>query len=179
MMKKRLLLGVAAAGLIAVGLLGGVVLAQEGKEADTDDAGSQTIFERVADILDVDGVDADALEDAFKQAKHDMETDRVGDFLDGLVEKEVVDRETADSYLEWYGDRPMDLYKTPELLPYGAWKHDFGKWQLSLGKWQFSSKHDVEKRLEQIFKKLDREAPKFWHSGKQFRFYFPKKGSED
>lgn len=177
-MKRKLLAGLIAAVLITAGVVGGVVLAQEDdEESDSDD--SPTFFERVATILGVDGVDADDLEEAFKQAKHDIETDRISDYLDKLVEKEVVDREAADSYLEWYGDRPMDLYKTPDLLPYGGWKHDFGQWQFSFGQWRFSSKHDGKKRLEQIFKKLDMEAPLFWHSGKQFRFYFPKGGTAD
>ncbi len=105
-MKKRFLVGMAAAALLAVGLLGGVVLAQEG---DTDESESKSLFERIAEIVNVDGVNADDVESAFNEARQDMQTERLSAYLDKLVDDEVIDQDTADEYLEWYEDRPEGL----------------------------------------------------------------------
>ena len=147
-MKRKLLAGLVAAALVTVGVVGGVVLAQEGEEEESDSDSSSTFFERVAEILDVESVDADDLEDAFKQAKHDLETDRISEYLDQLVEKEVIDQETADEYLEWYGDRPQSL---PNFgLKRGLGGRGFSSW----------------------LKDESRGGTKVWHFSKHSRSHF-------
>lgn len=165
-MKRRLLAGLAAAAVISVGTVGGVVLAQEGEDTTTEDADSLTIYERVAGILDVDGVDADKLEAAFNQAKHDMQTDRFSESLDQLVVVEVIDQVTADEYLEWHGDRPQGL---PE---------SFGRTHFVLGKRGYGGlRFSIWSMQGEVFENGESDVIKFRHSGRQFRFHFPRAGS--
>ncbi len=113
-MKKKLIAGIAAAALIAVGVMGGVVLAQEAEDSE-----SKSLFERIAEILNVDGVDGDDIESAYNEARQDIQTEKLSAYLDKLVEDEVIDQDTADEYLEWYEGRP-------EGLPNFGTKREFG-----------------------------------------------------
>ena len=135
-MKKRLILGVAAAVLVAVGLLGGVVLAQEAEESDTE---SKSLFERIAEILNVDGVDGDDVKSAYNEAKQDMQTEKLSAYLDKLVEDEVIDQDTADEYLEWYEDRPEGLSNFGSKRGFGG--RGFSSFHGSGGKRGWSSWH--------------------------------------
>ena len=150
-MKKRLIVGVAAAALLAVGLVGGVVVAQEGEESDTDDSESKSLFERMAEVLNVDGVDAEDIESAYNQAKQDIQTEKLSAYLDKLVEDEVIDQDTADEYLEWYEDRPEGLPNFGSKRGFGGrgfssfhkggGKNGWMSWQ-SRGHFSFKSNED-------------------------------------
>ena len=104
---KKLVVGLAAAILVALGVAGGTVLAQSADE----DGEKKSFADRVAEIL---GLDSDTVEDALKQAKSDMQDERTDALLDKAVEAEKITQEEADTYSDWLDDRPEDV---------GEWIH--------------------------------------------------------
>ena len=95
---KKVVFGLLVAALAAVGVMGGVVLAQSA------DAGAGKSFaERVAEIL---GLDSATVEDAMTQAKSDMADERVQTVLDKMVTAGKVTQAQADAYLTWHRARP-------------------------------------------------------------------------
>lgn len=96
---KKLLVGLAAAILVVLGLAGGTVLAQSADE----DTEKKSFADRVAEIL---GLDSDTVESALNQAKSEMQDERTDDLLDKAVEAEEITQEQADAYSGWLDDRP-------------------------------------------------------------------------
>ena len=96
---KKLLIGLAAALVVVVGLAGGTVLAQSADE----DGEKKSFAERVAEIL---GLESDTVEDALKQARSEMQEERTDAWLDKAVEAEKITQEEADAYSDWLDDRP-------------------------------------------------------------------------
>ena len=108
-MKRKWIIAVLALGVLASGMMGGTLLAQ-GSGTD-DDSGSKSFAARVAAILERDEEEVKA---AFKQAKEDIRDEKVQQRLDHLVEQEVIDRNKANEYLEWYRNQPEGV---PPLFP--------------------------------------------------------------
>ena len=96
---KKLLVGLAAAVLVVLGVAGGTVLAQSADE----DGEKKSFAERVASIL---GLDSDTVEDALNQARSEMQDERTDSRLDKAVEAEKITQEQADAYSDWLDDRP-------------------------------------------------------------------------
>ena len=96
---KKLVVGLAAALVVVLGLAGGTVLAQSADE----DGEKKSFAERVAEIL---GLDTDTVEDALNQAKSEMQEERTDAWLDKAVEAEKITQEEADAYSGWLDDRP-------------------------------------------------------------------------
>ena len=96
---KKLVVGLAAAVVVVLGLAGGTVLAQSAEE----DGEKKSFAERVAEIL---GLEADTVEDALNQAKSEMREERTDTWLDKAVEAEKITQEEADAYGDWLDDRP-------------------------------------------------------------------------
>ena len=96
---KKLVVGLAAAILVALGVAGGTVLAQSADE----DVEKKSFADRVAEIL---GLDSDTVEDALKQARSDMQDERTDAWLEKAVEAEKITQEEADAYSDWLDDRP-------------------------------------------------------------------------
>ena len=93
---KKLVVGLAAAVVVVLGLAGGTVLAQSADE----DGESKSFAERVAEIL---GLDTDTVEDALNQAKSEMQDERTDAWLEDAVEAEKITQEEADAYSGWAG----------------------------------------------------------------------------
>ena len=104
---KKLVVGLAAAIVVVLGLAGGTVLAQSAEE----DGEKKSFAERVAEIL---GLESDTVEDALKQAKSEMKDERTDAWLDKAVEAEKITQEEADAYSDWLDDRPEGV---------GEWLH--------------------------------------------------------
>ena len=96
---KKLVVGLAAAIVVVLGLAGGTVLAQSADE----DGEKKTFAERVAEIL---GLESDTVENALNQAKSEMQDERTDAWLEDAVEAEKITQEEADSYSDWLDDRP-------------------------------------------------------------------------
>ena len=108
--KRGWILAVILAGLMVVGIGGGVILAHGGVKGvggfGRGAGDGESLTERVAEIL---GVEESALEDALTQAKRAMANDAVRARMDAMVEKDLITQEEADEYVEWFESRPEFL----------------------------------------------------------------------
>ena len=122
MLKKRWVYALILTGILAVGVSGGVILAQSGEE----DGNSpfETFTARVASIL---GIEEGTLEDAISQARRDMADEALQLKIDAAVEKGLIMREEADAYVEWYKSRPDSLqhgYRSLKVRGHGRGHRD-------------------------------------------------------
>ncbi len=102
--KKLVIIGVLVAAVLLVGGVAGVALAQTGSTDNTTPA--NTLLARVATIL---GIDQQKVEDAFTQAKKEMQDEALDNYLAKLVEQGKITQEQADQYKTWWSSRPEGL----------------------------------------------------------------------
>lgn len=117
MNKRRWLYALILTGLLVIGITGGAVLAHGGGE--NGDSPVKSFASRVAGIL---GLDESQVQDAFKQARAEMQDEALQAKLDKMVESGRLTQEEADEYKEWYDSRPDTL--TPG---FGGRKFHFGQ----------------------------------------------------
>lgn len=99
---KKFIVAVLAAAVLLVGGIAGVALAQTG---DANNSSEKTLLGRVASIL---GIDQQKLEDAFTQARTEMQDEA----LQKLVDEGKITQQQADQYKQWLQSRPnMDQYR--------------------------------------------------------------------
>ena len=124
-MRKKWLLAVVAVGILAAGLSVGAVFASGGLSAGDGDGDSpkSTFISKVASILELD---EETVTDAFEQARSELADERVEAMLDAKVEKGLITQEEADEYLEWFQDRPDDVFPMFKRGGPGGWKHGKG-----------------------------------------------------
>lgn len=117
--KLRTKMAVATAGLMVFAIAGtGVAMAQETPPADAPPEQASThqlIIERAAEILEID---ADSLGSAMRQAKQEVDRERldaqVAELLAKAVENEGLTQAEADEILAWWLARPEKA--TPQLV---------------------------------------------------------------
>ncbi len=112
--RKLLILAVLAATVLLVGGVGGVVYAQTGSDNTT--TPGKSLLARVATIL---GIDQQRVEDAFAQAREEMQNEALDNRLKSLVEQDRITQEQADQYKEW-------LQSKPDMSQY---RQQFREWQ--------------------------------------------------
>lgn len=117
MNKRRWLYALVLTGLLVIGITGGAVLAHGGGE--NGDSPVKSFASRVAGIL---GLNESQVQDAFKQARAEMQDEALQAKLDKMVESGRLTQEEADEYKEWYDSRPDTL--TPG---FGGRKFHFGQ----------------------------------------------------
>jgi len=106
--KKKFIFGLLAAIILVSASIGGVALAQGGEE----NGQPKSLISRVADILDID---QQQLEDAFEQARTEMQEEALDNYLQGLVDEGVITQEEAAQYKEWMQSKP-DMTEFKEQL---------------------------------------------------------------
>jgi hypothetical protein len=104
MMKKRLLIPVAATMMVISVFTAGAVMAQEDGTGETPAA--QSFASRVAAIL---GLEEAQVQDAMDQAHREMQDEALRNRLDALVEQGRLTQEQADEYHQWYQSRPEGI----------------------------------------------------------------------
>jgi hypothetical protein len=104
MMKKGLLLPVAATMIVISIFTGGAVMAQENGDGETPVI--ESFASRVAAIL---GLDEAQVQDAMDQARREMQDEALKSKLDSLVEQGRLTQEQADEYWQWYQSRPEGI----------------------------------------------------------------------
>ena len=131
MIKRRKIFLMVAVGVLALGLTGGVVLAQAGgpdRERGHVAAIKMTgglmpkegFAARVAEIL---GLEEQAVQDAFDQAARDQMNEAYRARLDRMVEAGRLTQEESDEQYNWFESRP----ETPlEMRGHGRWGRDSG-----------------------------------------------------
>ena len=97
--RKKFIVTVLLVAMVLVGSTVGVVLAAD----NGNDSQPKTLLARVAEIL---GIDQQKVEDAFAQAKSEMQTEALRNRLQNLVDQGKITQGEADQYLEWQQARP-------------------------------------------------------------------------
>ena len=117
-MRKRWIIITLAAGLLALAITGGAILAHGpgGKGGLSSDAS----ISRVAELLAVEESD---VRDAYVQVRRENEDAALQTRLDKLVEDESITQDLADDIMEWFEDRPEDM--PPGLLRQETGRRDF------------------------------------------------------
>jgi len=115
--KKLVIIGVLVAVLLA-GSIGGVALAQT---ENGDDTQPKTLMARVADIL---GIEQQTLEDAFTQARTEMQNEALDNYLDELVNEGTMTKEQADQYKTWWQSKPDMSQYQQQLREWGEARPD-------------------------------------------------------
>ncbi|MBI4200587.1 MAG: hypothetical protein HY535_08975 [Chloroflexi bacterium] len=103
-MKRRWLFLGLLAGVLALGITGGTVLAQSG-----DSGGGSPLNSFVSRVAAILGLDEAKVQGAFKQAAKEMEDEALQQKLDRMVEQGRLTREQADQIKTWYQSRPEAL----------------------------------------------------------------------
>ena len=107
--KRNMLLVFLTAALLALGITGGAIFAQEAGADDDgahNDSTKKGMASRVAAIL---GLGEQEVEDAFKQAGREMRDERFENRMDRLVDKGQLTEDEAVEAVDWYQSRPEDI----------------------------------------------------------------------
>jgi len=103
-MKKRWFLVPILVGGLAIGIMGGVALAQDDGTGDVSPWSKFT--SRVAVILGLEEAD---VQNAFNQAAREMEDEALQQKLDCMVEQGRLSPEQSDEYGSWHQSRPEGI----------------------------------------------------------------------
>jgi len=111
MWRGKKVMVIALAALLLVGSSVGVVLAADnGDEAmSPPEAQHWALLDRVCEIYEENTgttVDQQALQDAFAQARSEIQAEAMQNRLANLVEQGRITQDEADQYLEWWQARP-------------------------------------------------------------------------
>ncbi len=104
-MKKRWVFVSLVVGALTLGVMGGTILAQ-GAEEEEGKSPVKSFAARVAGIL---GLEQEAVETAFEQAKREMQDERLESRLDKALENGLIDEARKAEILKWYKDRPAGM----------------------------------------------------------------------
>lgn len=108
--KKKFIIAAVLATVVLVGGTGGAILAQNGNEGENQpQARYAALLDRVCAIYEENTgttIDPQALQDAFVQAKSEMQTEALQNRLQYRVEQGQITDEQADQYLEWWQSKP-------------------------------------------------------------------------
>lgn len=107
---KKFIIAAVLATVVLVGGTGGAILAQNGNEGENQpQARYAALLDRVCAIYEENTgttIDPQALQDAFVQAKSEMQTEALQNRLQYRVEQGQITDEQADQYLEWWQSKP-------------------------------------------------------------------------
>ena len=106
---KKFIIVTVLAAVLLVGSIGGVALAQTGNGDDSQPkAPHEALFARVCEILVGNGINitAEQLEDAFTQARNEMRSEALDQYLQKRVEQGEITQEQADQYKAWRQAKP-------------------------------------------------------------------------
>ena len=106
-MKRKLFLGLAAVAIMVSGIAAGMAWTQVAHAQEETTA--KSFAARLATIL---GLEEDVVQDAFKEARRDIQGARFQTRMDRLVESERITQDEADAAIEWYAERPEGINKS-------------------------------------------------------------------
>ncbi len=107
-MRKVWLMVAATLAVLAIGVGGGAVLAQESGSGDGSPV--KSFVSRVAEIL---GLEEQTVQDAFTQAKQEMADEGIERKLAAAVESGRLTQEQADEIAAWYDAKPDSIGPWP------------------------------------------------------------------
>ena len=97
--RKKFIIMLLGSILIITASLGGIAMAQDSEDESKPDS----LMARVADIL---GIDQQTVEDAFEQARDEMQEEAMDRHLQNLVDEGIISEEEAAEYKAWLESRP-------------------------------------------------------------------------
>ena len=108
---KRILVGAVLAAVVVAAGVGGAAYAKAGGTVAgvtvlnqaANVSGNDSLMARVAKIL---GIDQQTLQDAVKQARGDMQNDRLNQYLQNLVDQGKITQPQADAFKAWWAAKP-------------------------------------------------------------------------
>ena len=103
-MKRRLFLGLAAVAIMASGIAAGMAWTQVAHAQE--ETTTKGFAARLATIL---GLEEDVVQDAFKEARSDIQGERFQAKMDRLVENDRITQDEADAAIDWYEERPEGI----------------------------------------------------------------------
>lgn len=102
--KRNLLLVLVTAAVLALGITGGAIWAQEADAQD--DSARKSMASRVAEIL---GLGEEEVQDAFKQAGREIKDEKFQNRMDRLVENGKLTEDEAAEAVDWFQSRPENI----------------------------------------------------------------------
>ena len=107
---RKLILMAAVIAVVLVGSISGVVLAQGGSNDDSHQGvQKEALLDKVCAIYEENtgtAIDAEQLQEAFKQARSEARDEALDERLQGLVDEGIITQEEADQYKEWLEAKP-------------------------------------------------------------------------
>ena len=106
---KKFIIAAVLVGVLLVGSIGGVVLADDGEATNEPGARFGVLWDRACEIYKDktgDDIDQEALKDAIAQAQNEMLSQAMQNRLQNMVEQGQITQEEADEYLQWRQARP-------------------------------------------------------------------------
>ena len=97
--KRKFIMILLGAILVIAASISGVAMAQDSEENSQPDS----LIGRVAKIL---GIDQQTVEDAFEQARDEMQEEPMDRYLQNLVDEGIISEEKAAEYKAWLESRP-------------------------------------------------------------------------
>ena len=158
-MKRRvgILLGITAVSVLAVAGLFAGIAAQENDESD----GKRSFAERVASIL---GLETDAVEDAFAQAKGEIADERQDAYLAKLVEDGTLTQDEADAIETWQDSKPDVELELEARRGSGRWGGKGFGWGRGV---MVISDEKLEALVEKgVLSQSDSDALQDWYDGR-------------
>lgn len=114
---KKFVIVAVIVGVVLVGAVAGVALAQANSGSSTTTQG-KTFAARVAAIL---GIDQQKVQDAFDKANRDIADEALNNRLDALVKSGNITQQQADQYKSWWQSRPQGpLPGIGKMGPFGG-----------------------------------------------------------
>ena len=133
MVSKKWIAVLAILGIVAVGITGGVVVAQSTEPQDSDatvDKSANSFAARVAGFL---GLGTEEVEGAFQQARREMQNDGFKKRLDRMVDRGRLTQEQADEQYNWLQSRPDSVKQG--FRGSGKFRQGFG-WTRGRAQWR-------------------------------------------
>jgi hypothetical protein len=101
--KKWVIIGtLVGVAVLAAGIIGGAVYAQSGS-GSSDTSPGKSFAARVAAIQ---GIDQTKVENAFAQARRDMQDEALTNWLNSQVSEGRMTQQQADQYKQWWQSKP-------------------------------------------------------------------------
>jgi hypothetical protein len=115
---KKFIIVAVLAVVALVGSIGGVAIAQsENSDENHPGAGQAALLEKVCEIYEDNtgtAIEADELQEAFAQARDEMQAEALDEHLQSLVDEGKITQEEADQYKAWLEARPeIDAQMAP------------------------------------------------------------------
>ena len=125
--KKFIIVGAVLAALVIFGTIGGIALAD-------DNAATTTVADKfAAKVATILGIDEAKVQDAFAQAREELRSEALDDWLAQLVADGKVTQAQADAYKAWQGAKPEGFEglgpgagRMPRMRGFGGCPMPFG-----------------------------------------------------